>query len=388
MANRSGYLKNNYSGEESYQSFVPTTLPPEPNISLDLESINLLIEANKRLALLDGLALRIPDVNLFISMYVRKEALMSSQIEGTQATLEDILDPLIDENANQNVGDVINYVKATEFAIRRLRELPLCNRLICETHAILMEGMRGQEKTPGEFRRSQNWIEGQGSTLKTARYIPPMPEDMEAAMHGLENYMNHNEHLGDLDFLIQVALVHYQFETIHPFLDGNGRIGRLLVTLFLMEKQMLSAPVLYISYSLKRNRLEYYDRMTLVREQGAYEQWVRFFLTAILESANDAIETIDKLIVLHDKNLPLVQNVGRSARTVMSIFTYLEENPIIEIQKTAATIGIAFNTVSGAVNKLCEIGILKQTSKAQRNRTFFYEEYLDILRSGTELPQK
>ena len=384
MANRSGYWKNNLSGEASYRSFVPAMLPPEPTISLDRESFNLLIAANKRLALLDGLASRIPNVNLFISMYVRKEALMSSQIEGTQATLEDILDPLADENTNQNVADVVNYIRATEFALLRLKELPLCNRLICETHAILMEGVRGQEKTPGEFRRSQNWIGGQGSTLKTARYIPPMPEDMEDAMYGLEYYMNHNEYLGDLDFLIQAALIHYQFETIHPFLDGNGRIGRLLVTLFLMEKQVLSAPVLYISYSLKRNRFEYYDRMTLVREQGEYEQWVRFFLTAILESTNDAIETIDRLVVLHEKNLLLVQNVGRSAKTVMSVFKYLEENPIIDIQKTAAAIGTAFNTVSGAVNKLCGIGILKQTSKAQRNRTFFYEEYLDILRNGTE----
>jgi len=385
MANRSGYWKNNLSGEAAYQSFVPAMLPPEPIISLDRESFNLLITANKRLALLDGLASRIPNVNLFISMYVRKEALMSSQIEGTQATLEDILDPLLDVNANQNVGDVINYIKATDFAIRRLQELPLCNRLICETHAILMEGVRGQEKTPGEFRRSQNWIGGRGSTLKTARYIPPAPEDMIDAMHGLENYMNQNEHPGDLNLLIQTALIHYQFETIHPFLDGNGRIGRLLVTLFLMEKRVLSAPVLYISYSLKRNRIEYYDRMTLVREQGDYEQWVRFFLTAILESANDAIETIDKLMILHDKNLLRIQNVGRSVKTVTNVFKYLEENPIIEIKKTAAAIGIAFNTVSGAVNKLCEIGILKQTNKAQRNRTFFYEEYLDILKNGTEM---
>lgn len=384
MANRSGHWKKNLSGEASYLSFVPTVLPPNPTISLDRENLNLLIEANKRLALLDGLASRIPNVNLFISMYVRKEALMSSQIEGTQATLEDILDPMIDENANKNVAYVVNYIKATEFAVHRLQELPLCNRLICETHAILMEGVRGQEKTPGEFRRSQNWIGGHGSTLKTARYVPPAPEDMLEAMYGLEAFLNHGDVFDGLDNLIQSALIHYQFETIHPFLDGNGRIGRLLVTLFLMEKRVLSAPVLYISYSLKRNRFEYYDRMTSVRENGDYEQWVRFFLNAILETANDAIGTIDKLVVLHEKNESLIQKVGRSAKTVMSVFRYLEENPIIEIQKTATALGMSFNTVSGAVTRLCETKILNKTNKAQRNRTFAYSEYLEILKSGTE----
>ena len=384
MANRSGYWKNNLSGNAAYRSFVPASLPPNPAIAFDRENLNLLIEANKRLSLLDGLASRIPNINLFISMYVRKEALMSSQIEGTQATLEDILDPMIDENANQNVADVVNYINAAEFAINRLQELPLCNRLICEAHVRLMEGVRGQEKTPGEFRRSQNWIGGYGSTLKNARYIPPTPEDMQEAMYELEKYLNNGEAFDNSDILIQAALIHYQFETIHPFLDGNGRIGRLLVTLFLMEKHVLTAPVLYISYSLKRNRLEYYDRMTLVRENGDYEQWVRFFLMAILESANDAIETIDKLIILHDKSLSLIQVVGRAMKTVMSLFRYLEEHPIIEIKKTASALGLSFNAVSNAVNKLCDMGILKQTKKAQRNRMFVYSEYLEILKSGTE----
>jgi len=387
MMNRSGYWKNNLSGDAMYRSFVPALLPPEPTISLDSTGLNLLIEANKRLALLDGVSCRIPNVNLFISMYVRKEALMSSQIEGTQATLEDILDPSIDENANRDVSEVVSYIKAAEYAVKRLEKLPLCNRLIKEAHGILMENARGQEKTPGEFRHSQNWIGGLDSTLRTARYIPPNPEDMLDAMYGLEHYMNNGDLFGDLDTLIQAALIHYQFETIHPFLDGNGRIGRLLVTLFLMQRKALSSPILYISYSLKRNRTEYYDRMMLVREKGEYEQWVRFFLTAILESANDAIETIDKLVLLHEKNKSLIQKAGRSANTVKKVFTYLEANPIIEIQKTAAALGMSFNTVSGAVNKLCEIGILRQTNKAQRNRTFAYEHYLEILRGGTQQTQ-
>ncbi len=190
---------------------------------------------------------------------------MSSQIEGTQVTLEDVLDPLINENANRNVADVINYIKATEFAITRLNELPLCNRLIKEAHAVLMAGVRGQEKNPGEFRYSQNWIGGQGSILKNARFIPPAPEDMTIAMSGLEKYINDDD---GLDVLIRAALIHYQFETIHPFLDGNGRIGRLLITLHLMENDVLTTPTLYISYFLKKNCIEYYDCMSEVRRNG------------------------------------------------------------------------------------------------------------------------
>ena len=198
---------------------------------------------------------------------------------------------MIDENANRDVADVINYIKATEFAIARLQKLPLCNRLIKETHAVLMEGVRDQEKSPGEFRHSQNWIGGQGSTLKNARYIPPAPEDMMEALSDLEKYIHADD---ELDVLISAALIHYQFEAIHPFLDGNGRVGRLLITLFLMEKGVLTTPVLYISYFLKKNRIEYYDRMTEVRNKGNYGQWVKFFLQAIHESALDATETIDK----------------------------------------------------------------------------------------------
>ena len=247
---RSGQYITNLSGEAAYKSFRPAPLPPE--IDVDQEMAAALADAARALATLDTLSAYIPNMNLFVSMYVRKEALMSSQIEGTQATLEDVLDPLIEQNANQNVADVINYIKATEYSLDRLNTLPLCNRLIKETHAVLMAGVRGQEKSPGEFRTSQNWIGAAGSTLKTARYIPPTPEDMIEAMSDLEKYINSDD---ALDVLIQAALLHYQFETIHPFLDGNGRIGRLLITLFLIEKKALSTPALYISYYL--NKLPY-----------------------------------------------------------------------------------------------------------------------------------
>ena len=236
--------------------------------------VSQLTSATKALATLDTLSSYIPNMNLFVSMYVRKEALLSSQIEGTQATLEDVLDPLIEKNANQNVADVVNYIKAAEFALERMNTLPLCNRLIKETHAVLMSGVRGQEKNPGEFRTSQNWIGAAGSSLKNARYIPPNPEDMTDAMSDLEKYINSDD---SLDVLIQAALLHYQFETIHPFLDGNGRVGRLLITLFLMEQGALNSPALYISYYLKKNRIEYYDRMSEVRNKDNYENIIEDF---------------------------------------------------------------------------------------------------------------
>jgi Fic family protein len=377
---RAGKLRTNLTGEAMYKSFAPSPLPPIPPIGLDGETVELLVNANKQLALLAGVAARIPNINLLISMYVRKEALMSSQIEGTQATLEDVLDPFVAKNANRNVADVINYVKATEFAIERLRELPLCNRLIREAHAVLMEGVRGQEKNPGEFRESQNWIGGQGSTLKSARYIPPTPEDMESALSDLEKYMNAND---DLDVLIRAALINYQFETIHPFLDGNGRVGRLLITLFLMEKGALNTPALYISYFLKKNRIEYYDRMTEVRRNGNYEQWVKFFLQAVYESAKDAIATIDKLVALHEKNTEVVSRFGRSRKTALRLLAYLEENPIIEIQKTANALDTTFKTISDAVGRMRDVDILVQNAGERRNRTFAYEAYLEILREGT-----
>lgn len=380
MNNRAGTYKNNLSGEMAYKSFMPSVLPPNPSIELDKDIIDLLVKANKQLALLEGISNRIPNIHLFISMYVRKEALMSSQIEGTQATLEDVLDPCLEENTNRPVGDVVNYIKATDYAIKRLKELPLCNRLIKEAHEVLLSGVRGQNKSPGEFRHSQNWIGAAGCNLQNARYIPPSVEDMIQAMSDLEKYINGDD---DLDVLIRAALIHYQFETIHPFLDGNGRIGRLLITLFLIEKKVLSTPALYISYFLKKNRIEYYDRMNEVRLKGNYEQWIKFFLEAVYESAKDAVETIDKLTTLHDNYRLKIEGLGRRAKNVMRVFEYLESNPIIEIQKTARELDIAFNTISSIVKDLISIGVLEQTSTQSRNRTFAYKEYLEILKEGT-----
>lgn len=381
MNNRAGAFVSNLTGEMAYQSFRPAPLPPNPPIALSGELVAKLVDANKKLAALDGLSARIPNMDLFVSMYVRKEALLSSQIEGTQCTLDDILNPLMEENTNRNVSDVVNYIKATEFALNRLHSLPLCNRLIKETHAVLMEGVRGQEKSPGEFRYSQNWIGGQGSTIRNARYIPPNPEDMQTAMSDLEKYMNGDD---SLDPLIQAALIHYQFETTHPFLDGNGRVGRLLITLFLMEKGILSRPALYISYFLKMNRIEYYDRMTQVRKTGDYEQWVMFFLQALSDSAGDAIQTIDALTALHNQSVAKLGAFSKRQQTnLLKLFAYIETNPIIDIQKTAAALGLSYNTVSKMVTILVDEGILRQTDKAGKAKIYSYADYLDILRKDT-----
>ncbi len=380
MNNRAGEYKTNLTGELQYKSFLPSPLPPNPSLSLDEVTVSLLAKTNRIVGILEGLSRQVPNIELFVSMYVRKEALLSSQIEGTQATLDDILDPKVEENTNLHVTDVVNYIKASRYAAARLTELPICNRLMKETHAILLKDVRGEEKNPGEFRRSQNWIGPGGSTLKNALYIPPNVEDMEKTMFDLEKFINEED---EIDPMIKIALIHYQFETIHPFLDGNGRIGRLLINLFLMERKILSYETLYISYFLKRNRVEYYDRLMEVRKKGNYEQWVKFFLQAIKDSAEDAIQTIEKLVTLHDDNWKLISDTGRAEKTIKKVFSYLEGSPIIDIQKTSTQLGLSYNATANAVKELMALGILFQTENVQRNRVFAYEAYLEILRQDT-----
>ena len=381
---RAGTLKKQLSGEIAYFSFYPSKLPPNPPIEVDSEIIDKLINAHRVLAILDDRATNIPNIDLFISMYVQKEALLSSQIEGTQATLEDIFNPNIDENINAEVDDVVNYIKAAKYAIKRLETLPLCNKLLLETHKILLSGVRGKEKNPGEFRQSQNWIGGAGSTIKTARYIPPDVLSMKESLSDLEKYMNAE---AELDDLIRIALIHYQFESIHPFLDGNGRIGRLLIVLYLLEKKVIKTPSLYLSFYLKEHRIEYYDRMSAIRETGDYEQWIKFFLEGIYASGKSAIETANELIALRDKNIRKLENENytkRTLETMMKVFHYLEAHPIIDIGKTAEDLSIAYNTVSSTVNRFEKLGILHLVKKQGRNKVYSYKEYIDILKDGTE----
>ena len=383
MNRSAGRFVNNLSGEAAYKSYLPAPLPPTPELEFDEQMNKLLFDADSSLALLNGLASHIPSVKLFIAMYVRKEALVSSQIEGTQCTLDDILDPNVKANVAREVSDVVNYVKAIEYAIRRREDLPLCNRLIKEIHAVLLQGVRGGEKTPGEFRRSQNWIGGKGSSLKNASYIPPNVTDMENALFDLEKYMNTDDATHPL---IAAALIHYQFETIHPFLDGNGRIGRLLIMLYLMEKDVLSFPVLYISCYLKSNRIEYYDRMTEVRNSGDYEQWVKFFLKAIAATAKDAVETIDKLSASHDEALSLIAGEKDFVKVkLVRMIEYLEISPIIDVKKCANDLDLSYNTAAKYVELFCNKGLLELSYKKGKSRIYSYKKYLDILRKDTEL---
>lgn len=294
--------------------------------------------------------------------------------------MDDVLDPEVDGNTNLDVMDVINYVRACTYAISRLEKLPLCNRLLREIHQELLAGGRGQEKNPGEFRKSQNWIGAANCTLNEARYIPPNVEDMNVALTDLERYMNEGD---DYDPLIRIALIHYQFETIHPFLDGNGRVGRLMILLYLMEQGYISKPIIYISYFLKKNRIEYYDRISEVRRSGNYEQWVGFFLEAVSAAAKDSLATVEKLSTLHENNVCRLPITTRKNDNVRRVFDYIEQYPIIEIKRTAADLGVSYNTVSSAVDKLVQTGILKETTNVSRNRVFSYEEYLNILRKDT-----
>lgn len=374
--NRAGQYITALGGVVSYKAYRPNPLPPSPIIEMDTEMVALLSKAHNYLGKLDMMSELIPDMNMFLSAYVRKEALLSSQIEGTQATLEDVLNPNVDIAVNLEVNDVINYVNALNFAIEKMKELPVCNRLLCETHRVLMQGVRGQEKNPGEFRHSQNWIGASNSNLKTARYIPPIVEDMQTAMSDLEKFINEY----DMDILLKTALIHYQFETIHPFLDGNGRIGRMLITLILLTNGILHRPVLYLSLYLKTNRIEYYDRLSEVRTKGNYEQWIKFFLHGIIETCDDGIKTIksiNSLIKTDEKKLV------KKTEAISKVFDYIKEHPIITIGGAATALNLSFNGVSNAVKKMVEVNILKETTTKARDRVFEYTSYIDILKSGT-----
>ncbi len=375
---RQGVWVQNLSGDMAYRSFCPSPLPPD--LHLDAELTQWIGEARGNLSELEAVTRLIPSTDLFITMYVRKEALISSQIEGTQCTLDDVLDPSVAEHANEDVADVVNYVHALQYAIQRLTELPLCNRLLRDVHAELMRGVRGQEKNPGEFRRSQNWIGAANCGLKDARYIPPNVEDMEQSMRDLERYMNEYE---SYDPLIRASLIHYQFETIHPFLDGNGRIGRMLIILYLMQQNLLSKPVLYVSYYLKKNQLEYYDRMAEIRKNGNYEQWVKFFLRSIAEAARDSVNMAYQLSSLHNQHLSMISEDKRSSRDLALLLEYIEQHPIMDIQHVSSALSMTFNKVSRLIKKLIEMDILSETSNRQRNRVFCYHRYLDVLRKDT-----
>lgn len=379
--NRSGIYVNNLSGALKYQSFKPVSLPPIPAILVDQDMSTLLKKAYQILGKLNGVSSLLPNKDLFISMYVRKEALLSSQIEGTQATLDDIFDPNIAMNINADIEEVLNYLSALRRVEELIEILPVSIRFLKEVHKVLLSGRRGEERYPGELRSSQNWLGPRGSTLRNAAFIPPNVRDMNQALGDLEKYINQED---EQDQLIKIALIHYQFETIHPFLDGNGRIGRLLINVLLRKYEILENDTLYLSYYLKRNRTEYYDRLMDVRNKGYYEAWIRFFIQGVIESSNHALTCIDAILQLREKNLDVIKQIkGKQRGTAELLFAFIESHPILDIPKTSETIGKSFNTVASAIDLFVELGILIKTKGEERYRVYAYEDYLKILRDGT-----
>lgn len=365
----------------SYRYFAPSPLPPNPELNMN-ELSNTLAEASEALGRLNMLSEYIPDMSIFLYQYIRKEAVLSSQIEGTQATLEDILDPEIAENKEKlkDVEEVVNYITATNFALELAEQLPLSSRFLKEVHKELMAGVRGQEKNPGEFRHSQNWIGPQGSTILTAKYVPPTVQEMEKALSELESYIHGTDTLHPL---VQAALIHYQFETIHPFLDGNGRVGRLLIILFLLEKEVIKTPVLYISLELKRNQFEYYDRMMAVRTTGNYEQWVKFFLEVVTHTAKNATKKIEQLSKLIDVDRAKIGEKRYRSNTVKNIYEFLLKHPLVTVNGLAEYFDLGFVSINNAIRQLEELGIVIQTTRGKRNRVFSYAKYLEILEDDT-----
>jgi len=376
--NRSGVFIKQPNG---YKSFKPNPLPPEPEIDLNNELSDLLTKSERSLARMDGIAYTLPDSNLFIAMYVRKEALLSSQIEGTKASLEDVFEVesgIETENIN-DVEEVINYIKALNYGIDRLEEFPMSLRFIKEIHKILMTGVRGQHKTPGKFRESQNWIGGSGGNINNTIFIPPSVQEMKEAMSDFEKYM-HNNKLADL---IDCALLHYQFEAIHPFLDGNGRIGRLLITLFLYWKKIISKPLLYLSLYLKQNQQEYYDRLNMVRKNGNYEQWISFFLCGLIETAEAGLVSIKKILALQNEKKELLWKKKLSSPYAIGILDFLFINPYVTIKDIEKQFDISFQSASTLISQFEKVGILKENTGRKRDKKFLFKEYVDILKVGT-----
>jgi len=370
----------NVAQQEGYRAFIPKPLPPEPPLNLNAETIELLSKADTAIGRLSGISETLPNPDLFVAMYVRKEAVLSSQIEGTEASLEDILEYESESRSRilaNDVAEVVNYVRAMNYGLKRINQLPLSLRLIREIHAELMKGARGEDKTPGDFRKTQNWIGPKGCTLSTARFIPPPPHEMMQAMGEFEKYM-HSELTYPL--LIECALIHFQFETIHPFLDGNGRIGRLLITFFLCYKEVLKKPLLYLSHYFKQNRLEYYDRLMVIRDNGDFESWIKFFLKGIIYVADEAAETSHKIINLQNEDKARINKSYRKSSKTTFLHEVLFDRPIISVKDIVKIMNVTFPTADDICMKLVKLNILKEITGKERNRMFAYKSYLDILK--------
>lgn len=358
-----------------YRAFVPEELPPKPALAYTGSLAKLLSEADVALGRLDGATGQLPNPELFVGMYVRQEAVLSSQIEGTQASLTDVLQFEADEQGAErllDVREVVNYINAMNHGLDRLAELPLSLRLIREIHEHLMRGVRGEDRSPGEFRTTQNWIGATGCTLTTATFVPPPPHELQRLLSNLETFLHDQEQPP----LILAGLAHAQFETIHPFLDGNGRVGRLLITFLLCERKILARPLLYLSYFLKQHRTEYYDRLQAIRTDGNWEQWIAFFLRGVREVAREAVERSKKIIALRESHHRIVQAEGKAAGNLARALDHLFSSPIVTANSLATALNVSYVTANNLVGRLVEMGILMESTGYQRNRKFRYAPYL------------
>lgn len=385
---RIGTFATTSVGGEQVRAYVPPGLPPDPPLQLDF-LYEKLEAANRSLGRLDGATSILPDPPLFLYMYIRKEALLSAQIEGTQSSLSDLLLYENDKTPGvplDDVQEVSNYVAAMDLGIRRLREgMPLSNRLIRELHAVLLRGGRGAKKAPGEFRRSQNWLGG--TRPGNAAFVPPPPNLVADCMSDLETYI-HSE-ADTLPLLVRTALVHVQFETIHPFLDGNGRLGRLLITLMLVANSALQQPMLYLSLYFKTHRAHYYEMLQRVRNEGDWEGWLEFFLEGVKETSDQAADTAKEILGLFETDRKRIEKLGRPAGSALQVYKYLQTKPVVSVPSAARVLSLSAPTVRKSVNHLVELEILEEVTGKQRDRVFAYMEYMKALSEGTEpLPRR
>jgi Fic family protein len=365
---------------QGYRAFVPASLPPDPPIRLEGELQALLSKADRALGRLDGSVQTLPNPDLFIFMYVRKEAVLSRQIEGTQSSLQDLLaaeaELFSPETRPRDVDEVVNYVGALNYGIRRLDELPVSIRLIREIHERLLQGVRGGRLTPGELRRSQNWIGPGGCTLNEATFVPPPPHLVADCMGDLERFLHRDDHL---PALVKIGLAHAQFETIRPFLDGNGRIGRLLITFLLTEVGILGKPVLYLSHYFKRHRTAYYEHLQAVRDRGAWEDWLAFFLRGVAEVSTEAVETARRILLLRESyRAAITEHLGRAAGNGHRMLEALFDRPIVAVTDVQELTGTTYAAANQLVSRLVELGILLEITGYARNRRFRYERYVAL----------
>lgn len=370
---------------ESIRAFIPNPLPPQPPLEMTAQRQQLLERGTLALGRLDSISLLLPDPDLFLYAYVRREALLSSQIEGTQSSLAQLLLFELEEvpgvPAVDDVVEVSNYVAALNHGLERLKEgFPLSNRLIREMHEILLSRGRGSEKAPGEFRHTQNWIGG--TRPGNAHFVPPPPQYVQDCMSDLERFL-HNVN-NPYPTLVKAALAHVQFETIHPFLDGNGRIGRLLIAFILHHDRLLSQPLLYLSLYFKQHRAEYYRLLDQVRAEGDWEAWLDFFLEGVEKTASNAVETAKRLLALFEQDEQKIQASGRAASTTLHVFHAMCKRPLVTLNQVCERTGLSFPSASRSMQVLTNLGIAREVTGQRRNRVFAYQKYLDILSEGTE----